>query len=176
MLYDIEVVAYCRQPNVRETLSARQVRYYRKVPVAFPPPCKATEPLRCRPHDWCVFDCVHSDVSWSPQRLLIFCFFYFFLCISNKYHTCSPVSWRTIPLRCSHRSGYDIWILNSRARATARLELDALGWSFLVPFDDCIFVTCLVLVELPRSVSWYCSHYQIAPPGCYIVHSVHRPS
>ena len=55
-------------------------------------------------------------------------------------------------------------MLGCRARAAARLELDALGWSIRVSFDDRIFVACLGLVEVPWSVRWYCSHVQIAPP------------
>ena len=63
-------------------------------------------------------------------------------------------------------------MLSCTARAFARLEQDALGLSIRVTFDDRIFVAWLVLVVLPCSVCCYCSHYHIAPPGCYSVHSV----
>ena len=63
-------------------------------------------------------------------------------------------------------------MLSCTARALARLEQDALGLSIRVTFDDRIFVACLVLVVLPCSVCCYCSHYHIAPPGCYSIHSV----
>ena len=66
-------------------------------------------------------------------------------------------------------------MLSCTARALARLGLDALGLSIRVTFDDRIFVACLVLVVLPCSVCWYCSHYPVAPPSFYIVHSVLRP-
>ena len=65
-------------------------------------------------------------------------------------------------------------MLSSGARAAARLELDALVASIRVSFDDRVFVACLVLVELPCSICWHCSHDQIALPGRYIVYSVHR--
>ena len=43
----------------------------------------------------------HSELITVDDLFL--CFFLFFLCISHKYPTRSPVSWRTTPLRCSHR-------------------------------------------------------------------------
>ena len=64
-------------------------------------------------------------------------------------------------------------MLSCRARAAARLELDALGWSIRVSFDDRIFVACLFLVELPPFAGIVPT---IRSPlqRCYIVHSVHR--
>ena len=73
------------------------------------PLCKDTEPLHYRPHDQRSLYCVRSTVSFIAVDNLLSCYysfviFLFFLCISNN-HARSPVSWRTTPLRCSHRSG-----------------------------------------------------------------------
>ena len=47
----------------------------------------------------CSFHCELITVD----TLVFFVLFLFSLCLSNEYIARSPVSWRTIPLRCSHR-------------------------------------------------------------------------